>query len=164
MTSIWGISSANNWGPKYTADRRLSLCRGGGFSSATATRSIVVTTATACCASYCTTPWRPRWSRSSPPSLVLSIRERLQRASRAGYQAKLQRWDYRAIVRTFARTLREKGCDGLVTGHFHLAYCEQLDDSSFSILSLGEWLGQYTYGEISAGELSLHSYQASLPE
>jgi len=99
-----------------------------------------------------------------PPSLALSIRERLQRASRAGYRAKLLRWDYRAIIRSFARTVRAKGCDGLVTGHFHLAYCEQLDDPPFSILSLGEWMAQCTYGEISAGELSLHSYQASLPE
>lgn len=94
-----------------------------------------------------------------PPSIALRIRARLQHASRAGYQAKLQRWDYREIIRTFARTAREQGCDGLVTGHFHLPFCEELDGSPFAILSLGDWMEQFTYGEISAGTLSLQTYR-----
>ena len=94
------------------------------------------------------------------PYVALRIRARLQRASRAGYQAKLQRWDYREIIRTFARSVREEGCDGLVTGHFHLAFCEQLDGSPFSILSLGDWMEQFTYGEITEGNLSLKTYQS----
>jgi len=95
-----------------------------------------------------------------PPSLALRVRTRLQRASRAGYVTKLQRWDYREIIRSFARSVREKGCDGLVTGHFHLAFCERLDDPPFVILSLGDWMDQFTYGEISSGTLALHTYQA----
>jgi len=94
-----------------------------------------------------------------PPSLVLCLRARLQRASRAGYQANLQRWNYREIIRTFARSAREQGCDALVTGHFHLAFSEQLDDSSFTILSLGDWIEQFTYGEMVAGALILNTYQ-----
>jgi len=97
-----------------------------------------------------------------PPSMALHVRSRLQRASRAGYQAKHQRWNYREIIRTFARTVREEGCDGLVTGHFHLALCEELDGSPFTILSLGDWMEQFTYGEITAGTLSLHTYQSPL--
>lgn len=97
--------------------------------------------------------------RYVPPSVALRIRDRLQRASRAGYQAKLQRWDYREIIRTFARTVREQGCDGLVTGHFHLAFCEGLDGSPFAVLSLGDWMEQFTYGEITAGTLSLKAYR-----
>jgi UDP-2,3-diacylglucosamine hydrolase len=96
--------------------------------------------------------------RIVPPTVALRVRTRLQRASRAGYEAKLQRWDYREIIRSFARSVREKGCDGLVTGHFHLAFCEQLDDPRFTILSLGDWMDQFTYGEISAGTLTLHTY------
>jgi UDP-2,3-diacylglucosamine hydrolase len=94
------------------------------------------------------------------PYVALRVRARLQRASRAGYQAKLQRWNYREIIRTFARSVREEGCDGLVTGHFHLAFCEQLDGSPFSILSLGDWMEQFTYGEITDGNLSLKTYQS----
>jgi UDP-2,3-diacylglucosamine hydrolase len=90
-----------------------------------------------------------------PPSFVLRIRERLQHASRAGYNAKLQRWNYLEIVREFARMAREQGCDGLVTGHFHLAFSEVLDGPPFTILSLGDWMDQFTYGEMVAGVLSL---------
>jgi UDP-2,3-diacylglucosamine hydrolase len=96
-----------------------------------------------------------------PPSLVLRIRERLQRASRAGYTAKLHRWNYREIVREFSRTVREQGCDGLVTGHFHLAFSELLDTPPFTILSLGDWMEQFTYGEMIAGTLSLKTYPIS---
>lgn len=95
-----------------------------------------------------------------PPLFALRVRARLQRASRAGYQAKLQRWNYRAFIRTFARSVRKQGCDGLVTGHFHLAFCEELDGSPFVILSLGDWMEQFTYGEITAGTLSLKTYQS----
>lgn len=94
-----------------------------------------------------------------PPSLALRIKEHLQRASRAGYHSKQQRWDYRDIIRDFARSVREQGCDGLVAGHFHLAFCEELDDSSFTVLSLGDWMGQFTYGEMSGGVLKLQTYQ-----
>ena len=93
-----------------------------------------------------------------PPFMALLVRARLQRASRAGYQAKRQRWNYREIIRAFARSVREEGCDGLVTGHFHLAFCEELDGSPFAILSLGDWMEQFTYGEITAGTLSLQTY------
>ena len=96
-----------------------------------------------------------------PPSFALRVRARLQSSSRAGYQAKLQRWNYREIIRAFARTIREQGCDGLVTGHFHLAFREDLDGSSFTILSLGDWMEQFTYGEIAAGTLSLQTYRKS---
>jgi len=99
-----------------------------------------------------------------PPSIALRVRARLQRASRAGYQAKLQRWNYREIIRTFARSVREEGCDGLVAGHFHLAFSEQLDGSPFAILSLGDWMEQFTYGEITNGTLSLKTYQSTPQE
>jgi UDP-2,3-diacylglucosamine hydrolase len=93
-----------------------------------------------------------------PPLFALRVRARLQRASRAGYQDKLQRWDYRAIIRSFACNVRKEGCDGLVTGHFHLAFCEDLNGPPFVILSLGDWMEQFTYGEITAGTLSLKTY------
>ncbi|MBL0224246.1 MAG: UDP-2,3-diacylglucosamine diphosphatase [Geobacteraceae bacterium] len=95
-----------------------------------------------------------------PTAVALYVRSRLQRASRAGYQAKRKRWDYREIIRSFSRTVRAQGCDGLVTGHFHLAFCEQLDGTPFTILSLGDWMEQFTYGEITAGSLSLKTYPA----
>jgi UDP-2,3-diacylglucosamine hydrolase len=97
-----------------------------------------------------------------PPSLALRIKGQLQRASRAGYKEKLKRWNYLDMISEFARSVREQGCEGLVVGHFHLAFCEELDDSPFSILSLGDWMEQFTYGEITGGKLSLRTYRHHL--
>jgi UDP-2,3-diacylglucosamine hydrolase len=94
-----------------------------------------------------------------PPSFALRVRERLQRASRAGYQEHRQRWNYLDIIRSFAHAVRGQGCDGLVTGHFHLALCEELGSPPFTILSLGDWMEQFTYGEMQAGRLNLKTYQ-----
>jgi UDP-2,3-diacylglucosamine hydrolase len=94
-----------------------------------------------------------------PPSLALRIREYLQRNSRAGYRVNNQRWNYQEIIRSFARSVCEQGCDGLVTGHFHLAFCEELAGASFTVLSLGDWMEQLTYGEMVSGRLCLKTYQ-----
>ena len=96
--------------------------------------------------------------RIIPPSLALSIKEKLQRSSQSRYHFASARWDYRAIIREFASKTRQKGCSGLVTGHFHIAFCEQYTDTPFTILSLGDWMDQFTYGEMLDGELRLMIY------
>lgn len=97
--------------------------------------------------------------RSVPPAVALRIRAYLQNSSRASYLTKSRRWNYREIIRAFARTVREQGCEGLVTGHFHSAYCEELDGTAFTILSLGDWMEQFTYGEMVSGQLCLKTFQ-----
>ncbi len=96
-----------------------------------------------------------------PPALALKIKERLQRNSRASYQVKTRRWNYRDLIRSFAWTACEQGCEGLVTGHFHLELCERLPGSRFEILSLGDWMERLTYGEMVAGQLLLKTYRPS---
>jgi UDP-2,3-diacylglucosamine hydrolase len=98
-----------------------------------------------------------------PPALALVIKERLQHKSRAGYQAKIDRWDYRRIILEFAGSVRETDCDGMVTGHFHLAFCEVLASPPFTILSLGDWMEKFTYGEMKDGVLSLKTYAPDKP-
>jgi UDP-2,3-diacylglucosamine hydrolase len=98
--------------------------------------------------------------RIIPPSLALSIKEKLQRSSQSRYHLTSARWDYHEIIRKFASEAMQKGCSGLVTGHFHIAFCEQLKDTAFTILSLGEWMEQFTYGEMQDGELRLMTYSA----
>jgi UDP-2,3-diacylglucosamine hydrolase len=100
--------------------------------------------------------------RCVPPAWALKIRENLQKRSRAGYVAKTAHWDYRQIILTFARSLQNRGIDGLVTGHFHLALRENIPGSLFTVLSLGDWMGQFTYGEMLDGELRLMTYPANL--
>ena len=96
--------------------------------------------------------------RYASPSLAQYIRASLQRNSRSRYLMRSRRWDYPAVLRTFARTAQEQGCDGLVTGHFHLALCQELDNPPFTVLSLGDWIDQFTYGEMVAGRLFLKTY------
>jgi len=98
-----------------------------------------------------------------PPALAMGIKERLQQKSRAGYQEKTDRWDYRQIILDFASSVRETGCDGMVTGHFHLAFCEELAGPAFTVLSLGDWMGKFTYGEMKDGELLLKTYTPDEP-
>jgi UDP-2,3-diacylglucosamine hydrolase len=93
-----------------------------------------------------------------PVSWAEKIRERLQKRSQAGYGEKTARWDYRRILLDFAAGLMNQGCDGLVSGHFHLAMCENIPGQSFTVLSLGDWMGQLTYGEMQNGRLLLKSY------
>jgi len=93
-----------------------------------------------------------------PPALAVSIKNRLQHSSQSRYHVTSARWDYHAIIRAFALQAKQKGCDGLVTGHFHLAFCEQFSDNSFTILSLGDWMEQFTYGEMRDGDLRLMTY------
>ncbi len=98
-----------------------------------------------------------------PPSWAQKIRERLQKRSQSGYTLKSVRWDYRQILLEFASRLRSQECDGLVTGHFHLPLCEKMPDTPFTILSLGDWMEQLTYGEMLDGELRLMTYSADIP-
>jgi len=93
-----------------------------------------------------------------PPSWALRVKARLQRRSQSTYQEKKARWDYRAILLDFAASLHKQGCDGLVVGHFHLAMLETIADRNFTLLSLGDWMGQFTYGEMLDGELRLMTY------
>lgn len=101
--------------------------------------------------------------RHFPPAWAEIIRVKLQKRSQAGYSVKKARWDYRQILFDFARSLRKQGCEGLVTGHFHLALREDIPETSFAVLSLGDWMDQFTYGEMLHGELRLMTYSASPP-
>lgn len=101
--------------------------------------------------------------RHFPPAWAEGVRKCLQTRSRAGYVHKAARWDYRKILLDFADRLRKRGYDGLVAGHFHLALRQNLPGSPFAVLSLGDWMGQFTYGEMRDGELHLMTYPADLP-
>jgi len=101
--------------------------------------------------------------RHFPPAWAEKIRQILQKRSRAGYVAKTTHWDYRQIILDFARSLQRQGYDGLVTGHFHVALRENVPGSPFAVISLGDWMEQFTYGEMLDGELRLMTYPAAPP-
>ncbi|WP_236685548.1 hypothetical protein [Geobacter pickeringii] len=47
----------------------------------------------------------------------------------------------------------------VISGHFHLPLLETTEDKT--LLSLGDWLTHFTYGEWRDGAFSLKSYQDS---
>ncbi len=94
--------------------------------------------------------------RLLPAPLVQGLRRRLQRTSRSRYREDRDRWDYRAIITRHAATIRRQGCEALVLGHFHLPFIEH--DGRFTLLSLGDWIGQFSYGELQDGRFTLTTY------
>lgn len=93
-----------------------------------------------------------------PTSLAFVIKEKLQHSSQSKYRSASARWDYHTIIREFAAKVHLMGCNGLVTGHFHLAFCQKSYDDTFTVLSLGDWMEQFTYGEMMDGELHIRTY------
>jgi UDP-2,3-diacylglucosamine hydrolase len=93
-----------------------------------------------------------------PALAVQGARRRLQRSSQKGYSQKRQRWDYASIIRDYATSIRDQGYDALLLGHFHLPFVEH--QGQFTLLSLGDWITQFSYAEMVDGELSLFTCPA----
>ena len=93
-----------------------------------------------------------------PPVAAQAVRHSLQRHSRRGYVEKQGRWDYRSIIRQAALQYQKAGLDGMVCGHFHLPAIEQLDQPPFTLVSLGDWITDFSYAEMTDGVLSLRQY------
>lgn len=97
-------------------------------------------------------------ARLVPSALVRRVRQRLQRTSRKRYARDRVRWDYGDIIRRFASGVREQGVDAVVLGHFHCPFVEQ--DNGFTLLSLGDWIDHFSYGQLENGVFSLSSFSA----
>ena len=95
-----------------------------------------------------------------PVGVACFIADRLGRRSTARRAKKKRRVDTRAmLIRGYAAEWFGKGCDAVVTGHFHLPFLEMSDDSRHTLLSLGEWITRFSYAECLDGEFSLKSYE-----
>jgi UDP-2,3-diacylglucosamine hydrolase len=96
--------------------------------------------------------------RFLPPAWAEHIRSFLQARSRAGYGKKTSRWDYRQILVDFARLVQKQGCDGVISGHFHIALHECIPETAVEVLALGDWMERFTYAELLDGKLTLLTY------
>jgi UDP-2,3-diacylglucosamine hydrolase len=95
-----------------------------------------------------------------PPALASYIAARMARGSKENHQARRSKWDFAAIIREFAAARFKEGYDAVVIGHFHLPLFEQTEsDKKRTILSLGDWITHYSYGEWRNGEFSLKQYK-----
>lgn len=91
--------------------------------------------------------------RFVPPAVVHSLRHRLQRTSKGRYSHDQRRWDYTAKIRSFGDFMRGQGCDALVLGHFHQPFIDR--DEQFTLVSLGDWITQFSYAEMLDGQFHL---------
>lgn len=98
-----------------------------------------------------------RVARLLPQSAIAQLRHKLQRTSKGRYRQDRSRWDYRAIIRSYATSIRCQGYDALLLGHFHLPFIEH--QKPFTLVSLGDWISQFSYAELSEGRLKLLTYQ-----
>jgi len=95
-----------------------------------------------------------------PPGAVSALADRMSRASKQMRKARKPGWDCLAMLREFAAARFDEGCDVVITGHFHQPLLEKTaDGSDRTLLSVGDWITQYSYGEWTDGELSLKTYR-----
>jgi UDP-2,3-diacylglucosamine hydrolase len=94
-----------------------------------------------------------------PPGAVSSLAVRMSRASKQIRRVRKTNGDCLAIMRQFAAARFNEGCDIMITGHFHLPLLEKTTNGGErTLLSLGDWITQYSYGEWVDGELSLKTF------
>ncbi len=95
-----------------------------------------------------------------PPAVASFIAERMARGSRGNHRKRRVEWDFAALVRDFAAARFKEGYDAVVIGHFHLPLLEQsADGGNKTLLSLGDWILHFSYGEWQDGKFSLRTYR-----
>ena len=91
-----------------------------------------------------------------PPAAVSQVAVWMALASKPKRRKMTPSPDCRAMLREFAAARFGEGCDIMITGHFHLPLLERTTGGT--LLSLGDWISQYSYAEWVDGELSLKTY------
>ena len=97
-------------------------------------------------------------ARLVPPGVPPAIADWLGSRSKAAAPRRNARWDYDRLIRQFAAERFNEGVEVVVTGHFHRPFLE--DNGTTVLLSLGDWISQFSYGEWRDGILSLKVFSA----
>jgi len=97
-----------------------------------------------------------------PAALVFRIANNLSNRSKKHHQKRNIKKDYDRMLRKFADNQFRNGCDAVVTAHFHYPHLSVAENGN-TLLSLGDWITQFTYGEFSAEKFSLHRYRYDVP-
>jgi UDP-2,3-diacylglucosamine hydrolase len=96
-----------------------------------------------------------------PHAVASLIAKRMSRASRGNHHARCIKWDYSAILREFAAARFKEGYDAVIIGHFHLPLFEQsINGGVRTLLSVGDWISHFSYGEWMNGTFSLKHYKS----
>jgi UDP-2,3-diacylglucosamine hydrolase len=95
--------------------------------------------------------------RLLPPAVPAFIASVLGKQSKKSHVAKASRWDYSSMIRKFAGERFVAGDDVVVTAHFHRPLIEKSGERT--LLALGDWITEFSYGEWLDGEISLKHYK-----
>lgn len=99
-------------------------------------------------------------TRLVPPVTASAIAAWMGSHSRGSHQERRLKWDYVKIVKEFAAARFAAGADVVVTAHFHTPFLERYADGRERLLvSLGDWITQFSYGEWEDGEFELKTYR-----
>jgi UDP-2,3-diacylglucosamine hydrolase len=96
----------------------------------------------------------------APYRLTSFIAELMSRHSSGNHGHRNRKWDYVAIMRKFASARFDSGCDVVIAAHFHNPYLEisASGKNEKTLLSLGDWKTQFSYGEWIDDSISLHKF------
>lgn len=92
-----------------------------------------------------------------PPELVFRCAAMLSKQSKGQHRERNNRWDYEALITNFAQARISEGCNAVITAHFHTPFTASLTSGSKvgAVLSLGDWITHFTYGELFDDRLAL---------
>lgn len=95
-----------------------------------------------------------------PTPIVFRMAKHLSRRSKGKHKERNSKLNYEILLRDFAEMRFRESCDAVITAHFHLPFLStRKTGSEKTLLSIGDWITQYSYGELLDGELSLHQYR-----
>jgi UDP-2,3-diacylglucosamine hydrolase len=92
-----------------------------------------------------------------PSSVPAYVAKKLGKHSKENHKIAEAKWDYKQLVRKFAATRFQERFDIVVTAHYHRPLFEMHEGKT--LLALGDWITQFSYGEWIDGELTLKTYQ-----
>ena len=97
-----------------------------------------------------------------PSAVPAFIARKLGKHSKEKHKTVEAKWDYKQLVRKFAAARFKDGFDLVVTAHYHRPLFESSEGKS--LLALGDWITQFSYGQWLDGELTLKTYQPEQPD
>jgi len=94
-----------------------------------------------------------------PPKILFRIAEHMSKNSKTNHNKRNSKWNYELILMNFADHCFRENCDVVITAHFHIPLLRKITSGKERILlSLGDWITHFTFGEMQNGSISLHNY------
>jgi UDP-2,3-diacylglucosamine hydrolase len=95
-----------------------------------------------------------------PSAIVARIAKHLSRRSKRKHGERNTKWNFEALLSNFAELRFRDSCDAVITAHYHYPLLSTSKNGrDKTLLSIGDWITQYSYGEMIEGKLSLHRYR-----